>query len=105
MSPRTTFLSIALALGTLGASVAPTVVLARTYVDIEVAPPAPRHEEIPGPRAGFVWAPGYWDYRDHNHVWVGGRWMAERHGHHWVAEHWEDHHGRWHFEPGHWERN
>jgi hypothetical protein len=71
-------------------------------VDIEVAPPAPRVVEVPPPRAGFVWAPGYYRWDGHQHVWVDGRWLRERPGMHWVPEHWDERHGRYHFEPGHW---
>jgi hypothetical protein len=73
-------------------------------IDIEVAPPAPRVVEAPPPRAGYVWAPGYWRWDGHQHVWADGRWMRERHGQHWVPEHWGERHGHYHFEPGRWER-
>ena len=86
-----------------GASMAPGISSARTYVDIDVAPPAAQVEVVPGPRAGYVWAPGYWNWEGHRHVWVGGRWIHERHGHHWVNESWEQRDGRWHFERGHWD--
>ena len=39
-----------------------------------------RVETVPEPRVGFVWAPGFWEWRDHAHVWVPGRWMGERRG-------------------------
>src|SRR6185437_8644562 len=42
------------------------------YVD--VAPPAPRYEVVPAPRHGYVWAPGYWDWRRGHYVWVRGHW-------------------------------
>jgi hypothetical protein len=86
-----------------GASMAPGISSARAFVDIDVAPPAARVEVVPGPRAGYVWAPGYWNWEGHRHVWVGGRWMHERHGHHWVNENWEQRDGHWHFEKGHWD--
>lgn len=74
--------------------------------DVEIAPPPPRYEVIPPPRAGYVWAPGYWrwDPRHHHHVWVGGRYMRGHHGEHWVAHSWHEHDGRYRFEDGHWER-
>lgn len=100
MSIRTAALCVALGLA---AAALPSAGSARTYVDIDIAPPAPREEVIPPPRHGYVWAPGYWSWSRHHHVWVGGRWVRERHGHVWVAAHWEDRHGRWHFEAGHWE--
>ena len=86
-----------------GASMAPGISSARAFVDIDVAPPAARVEVVPGPRAGYVWAPGYWNWEGHRHVWVGGRWVHERRGHHWVSENWEQRDGRWHFEKGHWD--
>ncbi len=83
---------------------APSIASAGVFVDIDVAPPPVRVETVPPPRVGYVWAPGYWDYRDHGHVWVAGRWIGERRGFHWVPEHWDQRGPRWHFSPGHWER-
>ena len=68
-----TFIAAALA-----ASALPAV--ARTDVFVSVAPPAPRYEVAPAPRAGFVWAPGYWDWRRGSYHWVGGHWNRPRPG-------------------------
>jgi hypothetical protein len=87
-----------------GAVAAPTIASAGVSIDIDVAPPPVRVETIPPPRAGYVWAPGYWDYHNHSHVWVSGRWIGERRGYHWVPDRWEPHGPHWHYEPGHWER-
>ena len=46
----------------------PTIASAGVSVDIDIAPPPLRVETVPPPRVGFVWAPGYWDYRGHDHV-------------------------------------
>ena len=73
-------------------------------IDIQVAPPPPRVVVAPPPRAGFVWAPGYYRWDGHRHVWVDGHFIRERRGWHWVPEHWDEHHGRYHFAPGHWDR-
>jgi hypothetical protein len=73
-------------------------------VDIDVRPPPPRVIVVPAPRAGYVWAPGFWRWNGRRHVWVEGHWVRERRGEHWVPAHWEENHGRWHFEDGHWER-
>ena len=73
-------------------------------IDIEIAPPAPRVVEVPPPRHGYVWAPGYWAYRGHHHVWVEGHWIRERPGWHWEPDHWVEHHGHYRYEPGHWVR-
>jgi hypothetical protein len=73
-------------------------------IDITIAPPAPRVVEAPPPRAGFVWAPGYWRWDGGRHVWVDGHWMRERRGSHWQPEHWDERHGHYRFVPGHWVR-
>ncbi len=49
---------------------------APVYVDVRVAPPPPRDEAIPVIRPGYVWVPGYWDWRGHRHVWVNGTGCA-----------------------------
>jgi hypothetical protein len=72
--------------------------------EIDVAPPPPQVVEVPPPRVGFVWAPGYWNWNGHQHVWVGGRWIGERAGYHWAPDRWEQHNGRWRLAKGHWER-
>jgi|HubBroStandDraft_4_1064222.scaffolds.fasta_scaffold207573_3 hypothetical protein len=80
---------------------------ARSYsaaIEIEVAPPAPRVIVAPPPRAGFVWAPGFWAWNGHEHVWREGRWIPERRGFHWVPDRWEERHGHWRYAEGHWER-
>jgi WXXGXW repeat (2 copies) len=102
---KNTSKALALALLIAGsAGMAPTLVCAAVGIDINIAPPAPRVEVVPGPRAGFVWAPGYWDYRRGGHVWVPGRWVGERRGYHWAPDRWDQRGPRWHHERGHWER-
>ena len=77
---------------------------AASLIDIEIAPPEPKVVVVPAPRAGYVWAPGYWAYRGHHHEWVEGHWLRERPGYHWVADRWVPHEGRYRYEPGRWER-
>jgi hypothetical protein len=86
------------------AVMAPMVASAGVGIDITVAPPAPRVEVVPPPRPGFVWAPGYWEWRGGAHVWIPGRWMGERRGWHWVPDRWEQRGDHWHHRRGHWER-
>src|SRR6185437_10788137 len=43
---------------------------------VDVAPPAPRYEAVPAARHGYVWAPGYWNWRHGHYVWVRGHWEA-----------------------------
>ncbi len=73
-------------------------------IDIDVAPPAPRVIVAPPPRAGFVWAPGYWRWDGGRHVWHEGYWVHERRGYHWVPDNWESRGGHYHYNRGHWER-
>ena len=72
------------------------------YVDI--APPAPRYEVVPPPRAGYVWQPGYWDFRGDRHYWRKGYWVRERPGYYWHPSRWERDNGRWVLQHGGWHR-
>lgn len=83
---------------------APASSHAGVSIDVDIAPPAARVEVMPAARAGFVWVPGFWEWRGHRHFWVAGHWMPERRGFHWVPAHWEPRGPRWHFEEGHWAR-
>ena len=70
---------------------------------ITVAPPPPRFERVPAPRPGFIWAPGYWEWRGNRHEWIGGSWIAERPGFVYSAPRWEQHDGHWVREEAHWD--
>jgi hypothetical protein len=100
MSLKTAALSVALGLG---AIVLPSIGSARVYLDVDIAPPAPRVEVVPAPRVGYVWAPGYWNYEGRHHVWVKGHYIRGHRGHHWVADSWEQRGNRWHRVEGHWD--
>lgn len=96
---------------------------------ITVAPPAPRYEVVPAPRAGFVWVPGHWQWNHGAYAWRGGyweqgrpdyayapgRWVQVNGGWRWVEPNWkhagkhkhkghdhgdDDHHGGYHCPPG-----
>ena len=86
------------------ASLAPAVSSAAVNIDIDVAPPAPRVEVVPELRHGYVWAPGFWEWRGHEHVWVPGHFIRERRGYHWVPDAWEGNGPHYHYVRGHWER-
>ena len=98
--------SIVFALLAAGAALGPAASAARFDVDVYTSPPAPIYEPVPAPRAGYVWAPGYWEWRanEHRHHWHHGYWVRARHGYAWAPHRWEEHNGRWHMEGGHWER-
>jgi hypothetical protein len=86
------------------ATMAPLAADAAVNIDVRIAPPAPRVEVVPAPRRGYVWAPGYWQWRGHRHVWHQGYWMRERRGYHWVQESWQPVGPAYRFHRGHWER-
>ena len=89
---------------TLGSFALPAA--ARTSVDfyLNVAPPAAYYEPAPAPRIGFVWAPGYWDWRGHRHHWVAGHWVRSRPGYVYYHPRWYDNNGRWYLARGGWSR-
>lgn len=86
----------------LGIASAPAVEARDIYV--QVAPPAPRVEVVPAPRKGYLWTPGYWDYRGNRHVWVNGSYVRERRGYHYAAPGWHERDGRWVLNRGSWNR-
>src|SRR5450830_1835351 len=90
----------------LSASFLPTQAMAQVDVNlvIGVPPPPPRYEAVPYPRAGYVWAPGYWAWDGHRHAWVGGNWLRERPGYAYAAPRWTERQGRWYHEQARWNR-
>ena len=96
---------ILLAAVALSAAIVSLPTTARTFVEIQVAPPPPRVEVVPPPRLNYQWAPGYWRWNGRRHVWIRGVWVPVRRGFHWEASAWvQGPSGRWHLVPGHWER-
>jgi hypothetical protein len=83
---------------TLGAVAVP----ASAQVYVQIAPPAPRYEVVPAPRAGYVWAEGHWEWNGHRYRWVPGSWMRERPGYVYYSPHWVEHDGRWTMEHRGW---
>ena len=63
-----------------------------------------RHEVVPAPRAGYVWAPGYWNWHSNRHVWAKGHWERERVGYYYHPHRWSQQQG-WYHQPGRWDRN
>jgi len=96
--------SIVFAAFAAAAALAPAADAARVDVDVNIGPPAPIYEAVPPPRAGYAWAPGYWEYYGHRHHWHHGYWMRERRGYAWAPHRWEEQNGRWHMYGGRWER-
>lgn len=73
-------------------------------VAVGVAPPAPRYEVVPPPRAGYVWAPGYWRWDGHRHVWIGGYWVRARPGYVYRPGRWDHARDGWRWHDGYWGR-
>jgi hypothetical protein len=87
---------VAVALGSVSIPAA-----ARVDVFVNVAPPAPVVEVVPGPQVGFVWAPGFWEWRNGRHFWVAGHYIRHRPGYVYESGRWAEHGGRWAFtRPG-----
>ncbi|VVE23628.1 signal peptide protein [Pandoraea morbifera] len=95
-------LTIALVAATLGGiAVAPAH--AQVGVSISIgAPPPPRYEPVPPPRAGYVWAPGFWDWDGHRHEWRGGHWERVRPGYAYRAPAWHQGPHGWQLDRGGW---
>lgn len=74
----------------------------RDYNLIRVAPPPPRYEREPRARRGYVWVPGYWNWRGNRHEWVRGNWMRARPGYEYAQPSWRQRDGQWYFEQGRW---
>src|SRR5438552_14026051 len=76
-------------------------------VNIATAPPPPRYEIVPGPRAGYVWAPGHWHWDGHHHVWAAGHWEVVRPGYRYVEPRWERYweggRERWRYQASGWD--
>jgi hypothetical protein len=72
---------------------------------VSVAPPAPRHEVVPAARAGWVWAPGHYQWRGGEYAWVEGHWMRERAGYEYREPRWVQRgNGEWVLVGGNWEQ-
>jgi hypothetical protein len=76
---------------------------ARSNVDfyVNIAPPVAYYEAVPAPRAGFVWVPGFWDWRHDRHHWVGGHWIRHRPGYYYEPVRWHHRDGRY-YRSGGW---
>ena len=80
---------------------------ARTDVGVYLnfGPPAAFYEPAPVARLGYVWVPGYWDWRYSRHHWVAGHHVRHRPGHHYYPSRWTHHDGRWRHDHGSWNRD
>jgi hypothetical protein len=78
---------------------------AQAQIYVEVAPPAPRYEVAPAPRAGHVWVPGHYEWRGGEYSWVSGHWVTERPGYTYREPRWVQRaNGQWYMVGNSWER-
>jgi len=79
---------------------------ARSNVDVylDFGPPPAYYEAVPAARPGWVWVPGYWDWRGHRHHWIAGHWVRARHGHVYHGPRWHYYDGGWRLTRGEWRR-
>lgn len=87
--------------GALGSVVLPA---SSAVIVVQSSPPPPRSEVVPAPRRGYVWVPGYWDWKGKRHQWVKGNWVRARAGYTYRQPRWEERNGRWQLERGNWAR-
>ena len=85
---RTLTLATMIALGAAAYMPLSSVAQSEFSVVIGSAPPAPRFESMPAPRAGYVWAPGYWNWNGNRHEWNAGHWERARDGYTWRPAEW-----------------
>jgi len=68
------------------------------------APPPPRYEAVPVMPPGYVWTPGYWQWRDGRYMWRPGYRVHGREGYHWREPRWEQGPRGWQMHEGGWDR-
>ena len=66
-------------------------------------PPVPPEEQPAVPQEGYVWTPGYWNWRDRGYVWVHGVWVRPpQPGSLWTPAYWAAGGTGYLFHPGYW---
>ncbi len=88
----------------LAASFAGIATSAAAVVYVRVAPPEPRVETAPAPRANRTWVAGHYQYRNGRYQWVPGTWVRDRRGYVYNQPRWVESNGRWKYESGSWRR-
>jgi hypothetical protein len=102
MFTKNVLASALLAAGMLGGAVMPQTASAAIEVYVNAPPPEARYERVPQVQRGYVWSPGYWDWRSNKHVWVKGSSVRERHGYEYEPHRWVERDGRWNLEHSRW---
>lgn len=95
MIMKKALLSLSIAAGAVVAVATPVTSAAGAGVQLIFAPPPVRYEIVPAPIRGYVWVPGYWDWRGRHQIWVSGSWVREHPGYAYQSNrriegaHWE----------------
>lgn len=84
------------------AALSASAAFAQAVIVAPMAPPAPRVEVVPPPRAGYAWDPGHWRWAGGRYVWVAGHWQTMHPGYRWVPGHWVARGPNWRWVPAHW---
>jgi hypothetical protein len=106
LTPKARLLLLALAVMMMVGPLSGCLVYGRGgRIVVGLPPPVFRAEvgiATPGP--GYVWVPGYWDWRGAEWGWVGGAWLRPPHPHAiWVAPRYDRYRGgRWAYRRGYW---
>ena len=93
-------------LSSMAQAVPAVVATSPQHIIVQAGPPAPIFEAVPGPREGWVWAPGHYEWRDGRYVWMSGRWIQDRPGWEWQEARWiQRADGSWYLVGGQWVRS
>lgn len=98
---RKTILAV-VAAAALGSTALPAAAHGQAGFYLNVAPPPVYYEAVPAPRAGFIWVPGYWDWRATRYHWVGGHWLRHRPGYVYEPVRWHHRDGRYYYGRSGW---
>ena len=98
MIMKKALLSLSITAGAMVAVATPVTSVAGVGVQLIFAPPPVRYEVVPAPIRGYVWVPGYWDWRSRHQIWVSGRWVREHPGYAYQPNRWFERGGRGHLE-------
>ena len=69
---------------------------------VQMAPPPPRYEMVPGTRPGQVWVQGRWVWNERDYVWQGGRWQQDRPDYVYAPGRWVQASGGWRWVDDQW---
>lgn len=103
---KTAIIAAALFITVSGTAFLPTQAQAQVNFNIIIGnpPPPARHEAVPRPRAGYVWAPGFWTWNGHDHDWRAGHWERARQGEVYTRPQWVQADNGWRLQEGGWRR-